>query len=70
MDPEDAAPCGRRLRELTRGDVMRELFVEELVEVTGGRDCPDCWHTSDACCEEGPMDGCCNMYGLDDIIDW
>lgn len=49
---------------------MRELFMEELVEVTGGVDCPDCWHTSDGCCEEGPMDGCCNAYGLGDILPW
>jgi hypothetical protein len=49
---------------------MRELFVEELAAVTGGgNDCPDCWQTTMACCEEGPFDGCCNT-GIDpnDII--
>jgi hypothetical protein len=51
-------------------EVMRELFVDELAGVTGGKDCPDCWNTTMACCEEGPMDGCCNWYGLDDIISW
>ncbi len=48
---------------------MRELFVDELANVTGGKDCPDC-NTTMACCEEGPMDGCCNWYGLGDIISW
>jgi hypothetical protein len=48
---------------------MRELFVEELAEVSGGRaDCPDCWVTSDGCCEEGPFDGCCNTW-IDDLND-
>lgn len=46
---------------------MRELFMDELASVTGGSDCPQC-HTTMACCEEGPMDGCCNWYGLGDII--
>jgi hypothetical protein len=41
---------------------MRELFVEELATVTGGGQCPDCVHTTMACCEEGPFDGCC-WYG-------
>ena len=49
---------------------MRELFMEELTEVAGGQPapCPDCWQTTMACCEEGPFDGCCNYYGLGDII--
>jgi hypothetical protein len=42
---------------------MRELFVEELATVTGGGgSCPDCWHTTMACCEEGPFDGCCSWW--------
>lgn len=44
---------------------MRELFVDELTAVTGGKDCPDCWYTTMACCEEGPLDGCCSW-----VIDW
>ena len=51
-------------------EIVRELFVDELASVTGGKDCPDCWQTTMACCEEGPMDGCCNWYGLGDIISW
>lgn len=51
-------------------EIVRELFVDELASVTGGSDCPDCWNTTMACCEEGPMDGCCNWYGLGDIISW
>lgn len=48
---------------------MRELFVDELTEVVGGSEkCPDCWQTTMACCEEGPFDGCCNYYGIEDII--
>lgn len=45
--------------------------MEELVAVTGGNstDCPDCWVTSDGCCEEGPYDGCCNgPINLEDLI--
>ena len=49
-------------------EIVRELFVDELATVTGGKDCPDC-HSTMACCEEGP-DGCCNWYGLGDIISW
>lgn len=41
---------------------MRELFVEELAEVRGGKnDKPkpgDGTVTTQACCEEGPF-GCC-----------
>lgn len=47
---------------------MRELFIEELAAVTGGgHDCPACWETTMACCEEGPFDGCCS-YQVEDII--
>jgi hypothetical protein len=46
---------------------MRELFVEELATVTGGSQCPHCYTTM-ACCEEGPFDGCCSWWTVDDII--
>ncbi|HEX2056898.1 MAG TPA: hypothetical protein VHI71_00875 [Actinomycetota bacterium] len=51
-------------------EVMRELFMEELTAVSGGQPvlCPDCWHTTMACCEEGPFDGCCSWWHIDDII--
>ena len=50
---------------------MRELFVEELAEVTGGssdplervkqavQDIKDGWNTTHACCEEGQ---CCDYW--------
>ena len=46
---------------------MRELFIEELESVVGGQKLPDPndyvqVHTTMACCEEGPFDGCC-WYG-------
>ena len=48
---------------------MRELFVEELASVTGGGNCPDCWQTTMACCEEGPFDGCCPWWeNIEDMI--
>jgi hypothetical protein len=49
---------------------MRELFVQELEEVTGGQPLPDIGvQTTMACCEEGPFDGCC-WYGeaIKDLI--
>ncbi|MFN2588508.1 MAG: hypothetical protein ABR613_10385 [Actinomycetota bacterium] len=47
---------------------MRELFVEELAEVTGGGgSCPHCYTTM-ACCEEGPFDGCCNWWVVSDPV--
>ncbi|MDQ3915550.1 MAG: hypothetical protein M3323_09535 [Actinomycetota bacterium] len=48
---------------------MRELFVEELAAVTGGAPgpCPDC-HTTMACCEEGPFDGCCSWWVITDAV--
>lgn len=43
----------------SRGSGIRELFIEELADVRGGGDgCPTCY-TTQACCEEGPFDGCC-----------
>ena len=36
---------------------MRELFVEELESVSGGQ--PHLFDTTMACCEEGPLSGCC-----------
>lgn len=47
---------------------MRELFIDELTEVRGG------FHggphaTTEACCEEGPFDGCCGWWGrIEDLI--
>ncbi len=46
---------------------MRELFIEELEEVQGGRGrkrppfppCTCCLPTTLACCEEGECDTCC-----------
>lgn len=41
---------------------MRELFVEELESVVGGQPVPDLndyAQTTMACCEEGPLSGCC-----------
>jgi hypothetical protein len=47
---------------------MRELFVEELAEVRGGKDKPkhDGTVTTQACCEEGPF-GCC-VTGSEPIV--
>jgi hypothetical protein len=50
--------------------MMRELFIDELVQITGGsdpietvkqvvRDIKDGWATTDACCEEGQ---CCDYW--------
>lgn len=42
---------------------MRELFIEELTEVSGGAPAAGGnFDTTTACCEEGPFDGCC-WYG-------
>lgn len=42
---------------------MRELFLEELEEVVGGRGpirpCKCCLPSTMACCEEGECDTCC-----------
>jgi hypothetical protein len=49
---------------------MRELFVEELAQVTGGgAPCPFCI-TTDACCEEGPYDLCCVVREVRDLIEY
>jgi hypothetical protein len=54
--------------ERTRG--MRELFIEELTEVRGGGG-PGPGPTTDACCEEGPLDPCCGWWRetLEKLID-
>ena len=42
---------------------MRELFIEELTTVKGGGPGgPVGGPSTEACCEEGPFDGCC-WYG-------
>lgn len=52
----------------TKAPVLRELFVEELAEVQGGCEvgykdvCVADTYTTYACCEEGPLDGCCIPY--------
>ncbi|MDQ3915551.1 MAG: hypothetical protein M3323_09540 [Actinomycetota bacterium] len=49
---------------------MRELFVEELAQITGGGGpCPDCWVTTDACCEEGPLDLCCVVQEVRSLLE-
>jgi len=51
---------------------MRELFMEELELVVGGKKpvpppppppkpCPCCLPTTLACCEEGECDTCCDI---------
>jgi hypothetical protein len=49
--------------------MMRELFVQELESVVGGQKLGDLVHTTTACCEEGPFDGCC-WYGevIEDLL--
>ena len=48
---------------------MRELFVEELEQVTGGGHClPHCIATTDACCE-GCFDLCCVGQEIRELID-
>lgn len=49
---------------------MRELFVEELAQVTGGGHCPPhCFDvTTDACCE-GCFDLCCVAQEIRELID-
>lgn len=50
--------------------MMRELFIDELAQVTGGsdplekvkqaiQDIKDGWNTTQACCEEGQ---CCDYW--------
>ena len=47
---------------------MRELFVEELEKVAGGQPGPQI-HTTMACCEEGPLSGCCWWWdAIEDLI--
>lgn len=51
-------------KESNDAPALRELFIEELVDVQGGSsDCPDCIvipdiYTTLACCEEGPHTCC------------
>lgn len=47
---------------------MRELFIEELERVEGGKrpggggpPCKCCLATTLACCEEGECSGCCDI---------
>lgn len=45
---------------------MRELFIEELESVEGGKrpgggPCKCCLATTMACCEEGECSGCCDI---------
>jgi hypothetical protein len=48
---------------------MRELFIEELIEVRGGIHGGPGGPSTEACCEEGPFDGCC-WWGkpIEDLI--
>ena len=49
---------------------MRELFVEELAQITGGgTPGPDSWMTTDGCCEEGPLELCCIVRELRPLLD-
>jgi len=55
------------LKNRKQAPKVRELFVEELAQVRGGKrdpikevmDAIGCCETTMACCEEGP-DGCCS----------
>ena len=47
-------------------ETMRELFIDELTEVTGGnpleriiQELKEGWNTTQACCEEGQ---CCDYW--------
>ena len=47
---------------------MRELFIEDLTEVRGGTH-GGSHATTEACCEEGPFDGCCGWWErIEDLI--
>ena len=46
---------------------IRELFIEDLVQIKGGAASSEPCCTTMACCEEGPF-GCCDLIDLDDII--
>lgn len=48
---------------------MRELFVEELAQVSGGGTCPPNCVTTDACCEEGPYELCCVVREAREVIE-
>lgn len=49
---------------------MRELFIEELAQVTGGgAPCPVDCVTTDACCEEGRYELCCIVREVRDLIE-
>ena len=47
------------------GPAIRELFIEELVDVQGGANNQGLGITTMACCEEGPL-GCCDQ----DPVEW
>lgn len=48
---------------------MRELFVEELAQVSGGGGpCPINCVTTEACCEEGDFDLCCVVRDIRELI--
>lgn len=48
---------------------MRELFVEELAQVTGGASCPINCVTTEACCEESPYELCCLGREVIEIVE-
>ncbi len=49
---------------------MRELFIEELVQVTGGAPCPFDCVTTDACCEESRLELCCVVREIRELIEF
>lgn len=50
---------------------MRELFVEELAQVTGGgAPCPVDCVTTDGCCEEGPLELCCIVREIRELLEY
>lgn len=48
---------------------MRELFVEELAQVSGGASCPVNCVTTDGCCEEGPFELCCTVREIREVVE-
>lgn len=47
---------------------MRELFIDELAQVTGGMQCPVDCVTTDGCCEEGPYELCCVLQDVREVV--
>jgi hypothetical protein len=71
LQPEVAARALLAGDDHEEAEEMRELFVEELAQVTGGGlQCPPDCVTTDACCEESRFELCCIVREIRELIEY